>query len=86
MTEKEIIIKKIDNNNNYIAYFKSDFLKATFCICFEDNVFGAVAVAEFFQMIKSKYSNNKITLTISEDKMRIKNPELLAKITKMGDK
>ena len=86
MTEKEIIIKKIDNANNkdFIAYFKSDFLKATFCLCFEDTVFGAVAVAEFLQMIKSKYVNNKISLTIAEDKMKIKNPELLQQITKKG--
>jgi hypothetical protein len=83
MIEKDIIIKKIENkDNDFIAFFKSDFLKATFCICFKDTIFGAVALNDFFQMIKHKYNSDKLNLVISEDKIKIKNSALLDQILK----
>ena len=36
---KEITIRKIDNNDReFLAYFKSDFLQATFCVVFSDSM------------------------------------------------
>ena len=56
---KEITIKKIENKENYfIAYFKNPVLQASFSVCFPDTVCGAVALNDFFQMLKV----NKMTL------------------------
>jgi hypothetical protein len=42
---KEIIIKKIENKqNDFVAYFKNEFLKSTFFVCFTDSIIGAVAL------------------------------------------
>jgi hypothetical protein len=86
MTDKDIIIKKIENKkNDFIAFFKADFLKATYCICFKDTIFGAVALNNFFEMIKHKYTDDRIKLVISDEELKIKNPALLKQITQQED-
>jgi len=43
---KEITIKQIENRDReFIAYYKSDFLKSTFCVSFRDDIFGAVSLS-----------------------------------------
>ena len=79
---KEIIIKKIENKENFfIAYIKNPILNASFSVCFTDSIVGAVALNEFFQMIKSRYTKETIEFVISGDKVNIKNQCLLDEIT-----
>ena len=67
------------------SYMKSDFLKATYCICFKDTVFGAVALHNFSEMIKYKYNDDSIKLVIADDEMKIKNPALLEQLMSQED-
>ena len=81
MNDKDIIIKRVeDTDNDFIAYFKSSFLNATFCIIFKDYVFGAVGLNTFSEMIKYKYNDNNIKFVISDSEVKLKNPHLIEQI------
>lgn len=52
----KIIIKQVENRNGeYLVYYTSDLLNATFSVYFRDNIFGAIALQNFSEMLKSKY-------------------------------
>ena len=78
---KQIIIKKIENRkNNFIAYFKHEFLKSTFFVFFTDSIIGAVALNHFFQMLKNKYNEESFNFVISDEEIKFKNEHLLNQI------
>jgi hypothetical protein len=82
---KEIIIKKIANTeNSFIAYLKNPLLKASFSVCFMDSITGAIALNEFFQMIKFRYSKENFEFVISDKTVKIQNESLLNQI--VGEK
>ena len=84
---KEIIIKKIENRqNDFVAYFKNDFLKSTFFISFTDSIIGAVALNDFFQMLKNKYDKESFNFVISDEAIKFKNEHLLNQIIDKLDK
>ena len=75
---KKIIIKKIENKNNYfIAYFKNPVLQASFSVCFPDTVCGAVALNDFFQMLNYKYSKERFEFVVSDESLKFKNVHIL---------
>lgn len=79
----EITIKKIkDKDRDFIAYIKNDFLRATFSVCFEDTVFGAVALTKFYEMIKSKFNDNDIKIKITDSGITFKHDDLLQLMTR----
>ena len=47
--------------NGYVARFESGFLKAVFSVEVGDNIFGAVALHSFADMILSQYGRNTAT-------------------------
>jgi hypothetical protein len=78
---KEIIIKKVENKENFfIAYIKNPVLNASFSVCFTDSICGAIALTEFFQMLKSRYTKEAIEFVMSDEKVNIKNQCLLDEI------
>ncbi len=80
---KEIIIKKLENKENFfIAYIKNPILNASFSVCFIDSICGAVALNEFFQMLKSKYVKENFEFVISDETVDINNECLLNQIGK----
>ena len=73
----KIIIKGIENKRGeYIAYYKSELLNATYSVYFRDNIFGAIALHDFSEMIKGKYKKEDIEFIISEEKMQFKSKAL----------
>jgi hypothetical protein len=79
---KEIIIKKIENRENYfMAYYKNDLLKSSFCVCFPDTILGAVCLNEFFQMLKLKYTEETFQFVVSDQSIKLKNVNLLDEMT-----
>ena len=74
-----------DRKNEYLAYFKSDFLKATFALYFNDNILGSVALASFSEMIRYKYDVKKIEYVITSKKLKFKNPALLDVLSNNGN-
>ena len=47
----------------YLAYYTSDLLNATFSVYFRYNIFGAIALQNFSEMLKSKYEKEKEVVT-----------------------
>ena len=79
---KEITIKQIENKDReFLAYYKSDFLKSTFCVSFKDDIFGAVALTRFTEMIKTHFNEQNITLFISDKNIKFKSQALLNELT-----
>jgi len=73
----KIIIKEVKNKHGeYIAYYKSELLNATYSVYFRDNIFGAIALHDFSEMIKGKYKKEDIEFIISEEKMQLKSKAL----------
>lgn len=61
----EITITKVKNSQTeYTACFYAQFLKATFSISFTDNVFGAVALTKFYEMIKNSFNTKQVNFVI----------------------
>jgi len=80
---KEIIIKKIENKNNFfIAYFKNHILNASYSVCFSDSITGAIALNDFYKMLKTKYDKDSFDFVISDEGIKIKNDFLIKQINK----
>ena len=78
---KEIIIRPIANRDRaYMAYFKCDFLKATFCVAFQDTIFGALGLNRFCEMVKTSFNTSQIKISVSNENLRIKSQALLDEI------
>ena len=78
MKDIQIIIKSVmDREGEYIAYYTSEFLEATFSVYFKDNIMGAIALQNFSEMIKMKYEKEKVEFEVSEEEVRFKSRNLL---------
>jgi hypothetical protein len=78
MDTKQIIIKPIESGEKeYLAYYKDEFMRATFCVAFKDSILGAVALNRFIEMIKTFFEIKRIPVTISEIKFEVKSKALL---------
>ena len=65
---KEIIIKKVKGRQReYTASFYARFFKATYTLNFNDNVFGAVALTRFYEMIKNSFNTKQVNLIIYDN-------------------
>ena len=80
--KKEIVIRPIQNRDrDYLAYFKSEFLGATFCVAFQDTITGAIGLHKFTEMIRIVFNEKNLTFTVSNVNLKIKNKALLDEIT-----
>ncbi len=78
MSDIKINIKQVEGREGeYIAYYKSDFLDATYSVYFRDNIMGLVAFHNFSEMIKKKYGKAEVDFVISDEKMQFKSKTLL---------
>jgi len=73
----KITIKQVESRpGEYIAYYRSEFLNATYLVYFRDNIFGSVALHEFSEMLRSKYRGSEVEFIISPEKLRFKSKAL----------
>ena len=55
----QIIIRPVENREGeYIAYFENEFLQATFSVLLKDNIFGALALQSYSEMIRKTFAKN----------------------------
>jgi len=74
----KITIKQVESRSGeYIAYYTSDFLGATFSVYFQDSIMGAIALHDFSEMLKGRYEKERIEFDVCEEKMRFKSRDLL---------
>ena len=77
-----IVIKSVDNRpGQYLAYYQSDLLQATFSVYINDNIFGALALHKFAEMIRISYGKNyktdRVDFVFSDDLMHFENKAVL---------
>ncbi len=78
----QIIIRPVeDREGEHIAYYTNEFLKATFSVHIKDNIFGALALHSFAEMIRKTYGKNyrsgEIDFKVSSEAMSFENKALL---------
>ena len=78
----QIIIRPIEHREKeYIAYYEAEFLQATFSVHLKDNIFGALALHAFAEMIRKTYGKNyksgEIDFMVSDQAMSFQSKALL---------
>ena len=74
-----ITIRKFENSDHeYIAYAKSLCGKATYFLYFPDDIWGAVVLCNFVQMLQSFFQSEKLKITVHENAVCLKNKDILA--------
>jgi len=78
----QIIIRPVEKRKGeHIAYYTNEFLKATFSVHLKDNIFGALALHSFAEMIRKTYGKNyrsgEIDFKVSSEAMSFENKALL---------
>jgi len=73
-----IMIHPVENwKGDYVAYFKSEFLNATFSVFFQDTITGALALHTFSEMIRKKYDQKEIDFILSKTQVPFRSEALL---------
>ena len=73
----EITIQPVKNmQGDFIAYYKSEMLAATYSVYFKDTIMGALALNAFYEMLKQKYPG-QIDFYLEEHELQFKNQALL---------
>ena len=86
MNTKQIIIKPLESTDKeYLAYFKDEFMQATFCVAFKDSILGAVAFNRFVEMIKNVFELKRIPVSVSEKEFQVKSKALLDVLTSKAE-
>lgn len=75
-----VIIRKLDKTEgDYFAYTKSLCGKATYFVYFQDDIWGAITLHNFLEMLKSFFDQEKVSISMSNKNIEIKN-ELFLKL------
>ena len=73
-----VTIRKLDKSEHeYFAYTKSICGKATYFLYFEDNIWGAITLHNFIEMLKSFFQQKNVDVRIDEKSILIKNKNIL---------
>jgi hypothetical protein len=73
-----VTIRKLDNKEHeYFAYAKSLCGKATYFVYFTDDIWGAVILYNFVEMLQSFFQPSTLTLRVDEQSISLKDDTLL---------
>jgi hypothetical protein len=73
-----VTIRKLDNKEHeYFAYAKSLCGKATYFVYFTDDIWGAVTLHNFIEMLRSFFKPSKVNVMLDEKNLTLKNNALL---------
>jgi len=78
-----VIIRKLDNKEHeYFAYAKSLCGHGTYFLYFQDDIWGAVVLHTFIEMLRSFFKPAKVEVTVAEKDLTLKNDALLELLKK----
>jgi hypothetical protein len=78
-----VIIRKLDNKEHeYFAYAKSLCGHGTYFLYFQDDIWGAVVLHTFIEMLRSFFKPAKVEVTVAEKNLTLKNDALLELLKK----
>lgn len=73
-----VTIRKLDNKEHeYFAYAKSLCGKATYFVYFTDDIWGALVLHNFVEMLQSFFKPSKVEVTLAEKELTLKNDAFL---------
>lgn len=82
----KVIVRKLENiENTYFAYLKGTSGKGTYLLYFEDNIYGAICLHNFIEMLKTHFKTPQMEITVGEKGVTIKSQAVLAAISQGGD-
>ena len=74
-----VMVRKIENSDHeYFAYAKSICGKATYFLYFTDDIFGAVVLHNFLEMLRRFFDKENIELRLQDTTIQLTNEYLLA--------
>lgn len=74
-----VMVRRIENSEHeYFAYAKSICGKATYFLYFTDDIFGAVVLHNFVEMLRRFFDKENIELRVQDTMIQLKNEYLLA--------
>jgi hypothetical protein len=77
----QVYIKPVEEKEgDFLAFYQSDILQATFFTYFKDNIMGAIALNAFTGMLEKKYSTD-VELRLLDEKAKFHNKGLLDIVT-----
>jgi hypothetical protein len=69
-----VTIRKLDNtDHDYFAYTKSLCGKSTYFAYFQDDIWGAMTLHNFIEMLKSFFNQEKVKVSMLDKNIEIKN-------------
>jgi len=73
-----VTIRKLDNKDHeYFAYAKSLCGKATYFVHFHDDIWGAIILYNFVEMLRSFFKPLHVHVTLDKQNVTLKNEDLL---------
>ena len=61
----------------YLAYFRSEPLEATYSVYFRDSLMGAIALHEFAEMLRASYGVDGVRLELCDQAVVFRSPAVL---------
>lgn len=81
-----VIIRKLENiENTYFAYLKGMSGKGTYLLYFEDNIYGAICLHNFIEMLSTHFKAPQMEISVGEKGATIKSQAVLAAINQGAD-
>jgi hypothetical protein len=73
-----VTIRKLEHHDHeYFAYAKSLCGKATYFVYFTDDVWGAVILHNFVEMLRSFFQPSQVTVRVGDKSLSLKDETLL---------
>ena len=73
-----VSIRKLEHRDHeYFAYTKSLCGKATYFVYFHDDIWGAIILHNFIEMLRSFFQPSKVTVRLEDKNLTLKNDILL---------
>jgi hypothetical protein len=77
-TVMNVTIRKLEHKDHeYLAYAKSLCGRGTYFVYFQDNIWGAVVLHNFIEMLRAVLQPPKVQLGISDKTLSFQDPALL---------
>jgi hypothetical protein len=74
-----VTVRRVENSQHeYFAYAKSICGKATYFLYFTDDIWGAVVLHNFVEMLRRFFEKENVELRLQDTTIQLKNEYLLA--------
>ena len=67
-----------NKEREYFAYLKSLNGKATFMLYFSDDIYGAISLNNFAQMLKEHFEETRVDIILQDEQVKLTNKAVLS--------